>query len=258
MQVQRVQNNNYSNSSYYKGNGRPVFKAKTRGINFPTHKYWDLFIGTKIPSSLELNPIIFRYLKPDDNICDIGMGYGKTILELIKNGYRNLSGIDTNKSGVDFAKRTINELNLNGKFKFINANAENTGLPDKSQDAIITQAFWTTITNSLDRKNILNEIDRILKKFGILYISDFGQTPEILKYKHRYDLGIKKGYEKGTFEVINETSGKLEYLAHHYTKDEFTKLLEEKGFKIEEYIIAPVQTRSGNTINGHTIIARKV
>lgn len=74
----------------------------------------------------------------------------------------------------------------------------------------------------------------------------------------RYELGKTKGYDYGTFEVADEKTGDLEYLAHHYTKQEFTQLLQNAGFKIENYLIHPVKTRSGSTINGHTIIARKI
>ena len=220
-------------------------------------KDWNKFVGQNIPSSLELSSIIYKYIKYDDNICDVGMGFGKTIFELYKKGFTNLSGIDSNSSGVDFANKIIKDFNLTGNFNFINGNASNIDFKDKSQNVVITQAFWTTITNLSDRKNILNEINRILKNNGVLYIQDFGYTPNILNYKQRYDLGLKKGYEKGTFEVIDSKTGNLEYLAHHYTKNEFTELLKDGNFKIEEYIISPVKTRSGNTINGHTIIARK-
>lgn len=58
--------------------------------------------------------------------------------------------------------------------------------------------------------------------------------------------------------LLTEKNRQVEYLAHHYTKDEFSELLKQAGFKIENYIVSPVKTRSGNTINGHTIIARKI
>ena len=219
---------------------------------------WNKFYATNIPSSLELHPVIFNYIKQDDNILDIGMGFGKTIFDLLKNGFRNLSGIDTNKSGIDFANSAVKSFNLDGRLDFKNANAQNLPFNNKSQNAVITQAFWTTIVQANDRQAVMNEINRVLKNNGILYIADFGQTPRIPKYKNRYEMGSLKGYDYGTFEVINEKNGTLEYLAHHYTKDEFSKLLQNTGFKIENYLINPVQTRSGNTIDGHIVVARKV
>lgn len=249
----------FINSAQNKNCKNQIFKGElSNKTTADTARDWDKFIGDNIPSSLELSPIIYNYINQNDNICDIGMGFGKTIFELYKKGFHNLSGVDSNSSGIDFANETIKKFDLNGNFKFIIGNAENIDIESKSQDAVITQAFWTTIINFQDRKNILKEINRILKNNGILYISDFGQTPDVPKYRQRYEDGILKGYEKGTFEVIDPQTGAVEYLAHHHTKKEFTELLKEGNFKIENYSISPVKTRSGNTINGHTIIARKV
>ena len=219
---------------------------------------WDKFYASNIPSSLELNPVIFNYIRPEDKILDVGMGFGKTIFDLVKRGYRNLSGVDTNQSGIVFAKETVSNFNLEGNFKFLTGNANNLPFENNSQNAVITQAFWTTIVDNEARQNVINEINRVLKNKGVLYIADFGQTPQIQKYRTRYETGRVKGYDYGTFEVINEKSGELEYLAHHYTKEEFSKLLMNAGFRIENYTISPVQTRSGNVIDGHTIIARKI
>lgn len=231
--------------------------TSTRNI-LQSSKDWDKFYATNIPSSLELNPIIFNYISPEDKILDIGMGFGKTIFDLLKKDYRNLSGIDTNQSGINFAKETVHNFNLDGNFEFLTGNAKNLPFKNNSKNAVITQAFWTTIVDKEARKDVINEINRVLKNRGIIYIADFGQTPQIPKYKTRYELGKSKGYDYGTFEVHNEKTGNLEYLAHHYTKNEFSQLLQNAGFKIENYIISPVKTRSGNIINGHTIIARKI
>lgn len=249
----------YSIIDTYKFQNKNNFRGKLENKSIlNSAKDWNKFVGKNIPSSLELSPIIFKYIKYNDNICDVGMGFGKTIFELYKKGFNNLSGIDSNISGINFANKIIKDYNLTGKFNFIIGNAADINLKNESQNVTITQAFWTTITNLSDRKKILKEINRILKNSGILYISDFGQTPSIPIYNERYNLGLIKGYEKGTFEVINSETGNLEYLAHHYTKDEFTELLKCENFKIEEYVISPVKTRSGNTIDGHTIIARKM
>lgn len=221
-------------------------------------KDWDKFYALNIPSSLELNPVIFNYIRSEDKILDVGMGFGKTIFDLVKRGYRNLSGVDTNQSGISFAKKTVQNFNLGGNFKFLIGNANNLPFENNSQNAVITQAFWTTIVDNKARQNVINEINRVLKNKGVLYIADFGQTPQISKYQKRYEQGRLKGYDYGTFDVINENSGELEYLAHHYTKEEFSKLLKNACFKIENYIISPVKTRSGNVIDGHTIIARKI
>lgn len=53
------------------------------------------------------------------------MGFGKTIFELFRKGFKNLSGVDSNQSGINFAYETIKKFNFDGKFKFLTANAKN-------------------------------------------------------------------------------------------------------------------------------------
>lgn len=130
---------------------------------------------------------------------------------------------------------------------------------NSSFDCVLTQAFWTTIVTQGERNKIIKEIYRITKRNGVLYIADFDQNWHLPLYKKRYEEGIKKGYEEGTFEVIDKKTGKLEYLTHHFSEKELVFLVYYGGFrKIEYYKHKTVTTRSGNKINGHIIIARKI
>ena len=103
-------------------------------------------------------------------------------------------------------------------------NACSIPYPNLTFNCIITQAFWTTIITKHERYKIIKEINRVLKKGGVLYIADFGQTWHLPIYQKLYKEGIKKGYEEGTFEAINK-EGEVDYLAHHFTKKEFICLL---------------------------------
>ena len=135
---------------------------------------WNKFEGNKIPSSLELNPIIFKYLKFDSKILDVGCGFGKTISEFYNKGYKNISGVDINESGIRFAKSKFKKLGVNIDVKVNDAN--HLDYKDETFDAIITQAFWTTIIKRENREGILKEFGRVLKKGGMIYIADFGRT----------------------------------------------------------------------------------
>lgn len=149
------------------------------------------------------------------------------------------------------------KLNLRPKFKV--ASASHLPFKKESFDCIITQAFWTTIVTSRERLKIIKEIDRILKRGGIIYIADFMRTWHLYKYRNLYRKGAEKGYEIGTFEARNPSTGKFDYLAHHYTKNEISQLIKVGGFdKIEHYQRRNFFTRSGNKINGCVMIARKI
>jgi len=170
----------------------------------------------------------------------------------------NIYGIDTNKSGIRFANEMSKKLKLDPGPKFRVANASRVPFKKESFNCIITQAFWTTIVTNRERLKIIKEINRILKRNGIIYIADFMRTWRLYKYKNLYRKGIEKGYEKGTFEARNPSTGKPDYLAHHYTKNELLQLVKTGCFgRIEYYQRRNFFTRSGNKINGCVMIARR-
>lgn len=219
---------------------------------------WNKFIGNEIPSSIETQSIIYKFIKKNDRIIDVGCGFGKTVFDLYKKGYVNIYGIDSNKSGIKFANKMSKKLRLNPKPKFKVADASCLSFKKDSFDCVITQAFWTTIVTNKERLKIIKEINRILKRNGIIYIADFMRMWRLYKYKNLYRKGVEKGYEKGTFEARNPSTGKLDYLAHHYTKNELLQLVKTGGFgKIEYYQCRNFFTRSGNKINGCVMVDRK-
>lgn len=219
-------------------------------------KNWTKFEGNKIPSSLELEPITFDYLQSNFKIVDIGCGFGKTVLELYQRGYKNIYGVDINENGIKFAKTRAHELDLNPHFSVGDANS--LAFSENVFNFVINQAFWTTIISKRERIKIIKEIGRVLKKDGIIYIADFGQTWDHPHYNKVYSEGIEKELEVGTFEVLDRKTGEFKYFAHHYTKDEFEELLREGGFKGSSYYKQTIfTTQSGNKINGHVFLAIK-
>jgi len=223
-----------------------------------TVKDWKKFIGTEIPSSLELEPVIFDYLQGDFKIIDVGCGFGKTVFELYKKGYRDIYGVDINESGIKFAKARARESGFNPLPNLSVGNAISLNFPNHTFDFVICQAFWTTIIAKNERNKIIKEIGRILKRAGILYVADFGQTWAHPSYKQAYYKGIEKQYEIGTFEVFDKKTQEFKYLAHHYTREELEDLLKKGGFKKPGYYKqTSFTTQSGNQINGHVLLAVK-
>jgi ubiquinone/menaquinone biosynthesis C-methylase UbiE len=220
-------------------------------------KNWQKFSGKNIPASLELFPIIFNYINKDDKILDLGCGFGKTCVKLFKNGYTNIYGIDLIEEGIKLSKKQLEDEGMLKPDNFFRV-ADATKIPfdDNFFNFAISQAFWTSIMPD-ERNKIIKEIYRVLKKSGYYYIAQFAQTWRLPLYKHRYEEGTKKGYEIGTFENIDKTTGEIKYLAHHYTKDELEKLLKSANFTIIHYSKELFTTQGGNQVDGHVIIARK-
>lgn len=220
-------------------------------------KKWTKISGENIPASLELFPIIFKYLNKDNKILDVGCGFGKTCVELFKNEYSHIYGIDLVEEGIDLAKKQLLDQGMKNPALFFKV-ANATKIPFKNNffNFVISQAFWTSIMPN-EREKVIKEIHRVLKKEGLYYIAQFAQTWDSPLYKQRYEDGIKKGYEKGTFENIDKATGKIKYLVHHYTKNELLDLLKSVDFKLVYYSKESVVTQNGNPVNGHIIIAQK-
>lgn len=89
--------------------------------------------------------------------CDLGCGSGeRTILFCGKN--RDIIGIDIKNYMSDFYKR----------FKFIEKDIFDSGLPDKSFDIILS---FDVIEHMDNPNKILKEMKRLLKKNGIIILS---------------------------------------------------------------------------------------
>jgi ubiquinone/menaquinone biosynthesis C-methylase UbiE len=222
----------------------------------PSAADWNKFIGTNIPSSLELDPVFLLLIPRNTRILDLGCGFGKSVFELYRQGYRDLHGLDFNATGVDAANHTARQLKLDPAPVFTQGDARRIPMPDKTVGAVLTQAFWTTLPEP-DRRVVMKEINRVLEPGGKLYIADFDQAWENPVYRRRYELGIAKGYDRGTFEVLDD-SDNVEYLAHHFTRGELSTLLKQGGFDdILSSQNKPMTTRSGNVIPGHVLVAGK-
>lgn len=217
---------------------------------------WIRFARKDIPSSLELDPVIFDYLEKDFKVLDVGCGFGKTLFELEKLGHNNLVGVDINPSGIIKAKASIKD---NKNLNFITGDANKLGFKDKAFNFVITQAFWTTITNKRDRLIIAKEINRVLKVGGMIYFADFGRTWNNPHYKNAYLQGREDGLELGTFKAYNKVTGEFMYLAHHHTKNELSELLKESGFSKSFFYKSTIfTTQSGNKIKGCILISKKI
>lgn len=224
--------------------------------NTDTNSDWLRFEGAHIPSSLELDLAVFEYLQKSSKILDIGCGFGKTIFELNKLGYKNIVGVDINPSGISYAKSESARRNSDSRFEV--GDAKNLDFENQTFDFVIAQAFWTTIVKSEDRLKIAKEINRVLKTDGKIYIADFGRTWSLSHYRKAYENGVKDNLELGTFKVYNKQTGEFMYLAHHYTRYELSELLKESGFcKPLCYKSTVFTTQSGNRVKGHVLVANK-
>ncbi|MBD3228316.1 MAG: methyltransferase domain-containing protein [Candidatus Lokiarchaeota archaeon] len=221
-----------------------------------SHDKWDKYKGNEIPFSLNLFSVFYKYVRNDFRILDIGTGTGRIAIHLGERGYF-VEGVDINKNGIRLARKESNGRNLSERVKFRVTNATNLAYEANSFHMVILQAVMTTFANNEDRNKVLQEVFRVLKPKGLIYLAVFGQTWHSELYKTRYLRDFPKTKEMGSFLCYDKETGDFEYIAHHYTEKELSLLLTENKFRILEFQTKEFITRNGNKTVGFVVIARK-
>lgn len=120
--------------------------------------------------------LIDKYFPATGSICDIGSGPGRYAIELLKRGY-NVTLFELSQNELNIAEQKINELGLTAE-AYICENALNMHqLPTESYDAVLVMGPLYHILEEADRKQIVRETSRILKKDGVAifaYINSWG------------------------------------------------------------------------------------
>lgn len=223
--------------------------------------YWKNISGENIPSSLNLYPVIYQYLQDGYKIIDIGCGFGKISLKFASLGY-SVTGIDINHEAIRLSKVAAEGLTLegsiSGKAEFTVGNASELPFSGKSFDLAVMQAFLTSVSDAQERIKIIKETFRVLKPGGCLYLVEFGQNWHLKLYRNRYLRDFPVTKEEGSFLSKNPETGKVEYMAHHFSEKELVLLIVNCGFDIDYFRIEELKTRTGNKINGFVIIAKRL
>lgn len=223
--------------------------------------YWKKVSGEKIPSSLDLKPVIYDYLKEGYEILDIGCGSGKVSLKLASLGY-SVTGIDINSEAIRLSKSAAQNFMLDdklaGKAEFKVGSASELPFSGETFDLAVMQAFLTSIVEAQERTRIMKEAWRVLKPGAYLYLAEFDQNWHLELYRNRYLHDFPLTKEEGSFLVKNSKTGKVEYIAHHFSEKELVFLLLNCGFDIDYFRIEELKTRTGNLIYGFVIVAKRL
>ncbi|WP_455931281.1 class I SAM-dependent methyltransferase [Priestia aryabhattai] len=204
-------------------------------------KYWNE-VATKKEFTTPFQPELFLTdVNCNATILDYGCGYGRTLFELRSHGYNHLHGVDFSVEMIKRAKSYDLEIDFqvikSGKLPF----------PNDSFDAVLLFAVLTCVYKDEEQNAILNEIKRVLKPGGIIYINDFLLNSDE-RNKLRYEKGVTKYHTYGVFELPDGA-----ILRHHDEEriKEWTNQLEELEYRKVEYA-----TMNGNRSNGLVYIGK--
>ena len=204
--------------------------------------YWDSVSEKKEFTTPFQKEAFQNYVSKDAVIADIGCGYGRTLNELHALGYRNLTGFDFSDAMIARGKSQFPFLDL----KVMNAGA--VPLEDSSADAVILFAVLTCIVSDADQKQLIDEIHRVLKPGGILYVNDFllnDDERNLARYeKYRDALGVCGAFELPEGAVVR-----------HHSEAHIRELLQD--FSTKEFHPLTFTTMNGNRSNGFWFIGAK-
>ncbi len=124
-----------------------------------------------------------------NTILDAGCGTGKfiNILESVSNKY---IGIDLSKDQINKALTKSNKTNS----QFIVSNLNNIPLEDNSVDIIISEWVLGTIKDIEERDKCIEELKRVLKKDGRIYLIENNSKGEFEDLREKYKTHATTNY----------------------------------------------------------------
>jgi ubiquinone/menaquinone biosynthesis C-methylase UbiE len=187
------------------------------------------------------------------NVLEAGCGYGRACFYLRDNGC-DVVGVDLDRVQIKSALTQAGSRSIRGEIGFIINDARGLCFPDSSFDVATLLALLTLVSES-GRSKVLDEVHRVLRPSGYLFVEEFGRTWENSVYARRYKNDLKVTGEMGTITVRDE-DGKILHFGHHFTRKELRGLL--RGFRMvsfEEGMFTSYYHK--NWVKGFTILAQK-
>lgn len=183
-----------------------------------------------------------KYLSKNDRILDLGCGAGRTTINMFKNGYKDIIGLDISDKFIEFAKEYCSKNSLD--IQFINGDATKLSFDDDKFDAVIfSYNGLMCIPGKANRDKVLKEVYRVLKTKGI-FIFTAHNRDDSGKYQYVWDEEKKKwdiGAQDKRLEMfgdrltINTNSGE-EVFVHFSSIQEMKDFINQENFEIVEHI----------------------
>ena len=203
------------------------------------NEYWNSVAEKKKFTTVLDVELFSKYVSKDSKILDVGCGYGRILNELAEAGFTDLTGVDSAENMIKRGLREYPNLNLvtnpDGKLPF----EQNTF------DAVILFGVLTCVPDNESQKVLLNDIKRVLKPGGVIYINDF-----LLNSGFKRWLFYKKAQkETGIYGVFKTYDGAT---VRHHAEAYILNLL--SGFKTLDYQKIVIPTMNGNKSNSFGFI----
>lgn len=204
--------------------------------------YWDRVASEKrFAHPLRLDWLAC-HLRAHSRVLDYGCGYGRTLAELEAAGFENLVGVDFSAAMLERAQREA------PRSKLLRNDARKLPFSDNYFDLVLLFAVLTCIPENQNQQNLINEVQRVLRTGGLLYISDLLiNTDE--RNRERYERDAETYCNYGVFELPEGV------VVRHHRQEWIEELT--SGFEQLEYEPFTVTTMNGNASSAFQLLGRK-
>lgn len=207
------------------------------------NQYWDSVAWEKTFTH-PLNISVFRdHVPAESRILDYGCGYGRTVNDLRNHGYSNVVGIDSSPLMIERGYRMYPHLDL----QVLPA----SGLPyaNESFDAVLLLAVLTCIPTNEGQRKLMNNLTRLLRPGGLLYISDY-YLQDDERNRRRYENFADEFDVYGVFRLPEGT------ILRHHSVEWIEALTSE--FKVIHLSRISVTTMNESRAKGFQYMGKRV
>ena len=205
--------------------------------------YWNTIgVNKNFEDPIYVNKIS-PFLSQSSQIIEYGCGYGRMMNLLKSKGYSNLIGYDFAQAMIERGKKENPDLDLR-LLKQPGIIPQN----DETVDAIILSTVLCCMIDSNEKKLLANEILRVLKKKGILYLTDF-LLCEHPSYEEKYSRGAQEFGKWGVYKTLENL------VVCHYSSHEIMTFL--CSFDIQWFEQFDFKTMNENPARTFHCIAQK-
>lgn len=203
--------------------------------------YWDKVYETK-HFTHQIHESMYRILSSSLNLLDYGCGTGRIIESLIQHSKASIIGIESSKNMLNEAMKKFKH---NNSVTLIhNANIDVPEVKSSSIDVAFLFAVLTCTRYDKDQRLLVNELYRMLKPSGFLYVSDYLiQEDQFNQERYSKDI-IDQNY--GVFKTSDGG------IMRHHVKDYFLALFD--GL----FTIKWIKSISGTTMNGNNTVITQI
>jgi SAM-dependent methyltransferase len=168
-------------------------------------EYWDGVASSKtFTHPLDL-PRFSQLVGKDSQILDFGCGYGRLCGDLWQAGFMQVLGVDSSPKMIERARALFPGM------QFEVVQPPSLPFPAGAFDAVTLFAVLTCVISNEAQQRLIQEVSRVLRPGGIVYISDY-PLQEDKRNTQRYQQYRSAFAPYGTFQTVDGAVVRAPYL----------------------------------------------